>query len=65
MHTFRYIDFYEHFFNALDLVNTYLLAVGRPTVQTIKFLIVEPSPLPNLIPLGPKYSPHDPVFKYP
>ena len=34
-------------------------------VQTMKFLIVEPSPLPILIPLGPKYSPLDPVFKYP
>ena len=31
----------------------------RWTVQTMKFLIVEPSPLP----LGPKYSPQDPVFK--
>jgi len=28
----------------------------------MKFLIVEPSPLPILIPLGPKYSPHDPVL---
>ena len=35
----------------------------RWTVQTMKFLIVEPSPLPILIPLGPKYSPRDPVFK--
>ena len=25
----------------------------------MKFLIVEPSPLPILIPLGPKYSPQD------
>ena len=33
-------------------------------VQTMKLLIVEPSPLPILIPLGPKYSPQDPVFKY-
>ena len=31
----------------------------------MKFLIVEPSPLPILIPHGPKYSPQDPVFKYP
>ena len=31
----------------------------------MKFLIVEPSPLPIIIPLGPKYSPQDPVFKYP
>ena len=31
----------------------------------MKFLIVEPSPLPILIRLGPKYSPQDPVFKYP
>ena len=30
------------------------------TVQTMKCLIVEPSPLPILIPLGPKYSPQDP-----
>ena len=27
----------------------------------MKFLIVEPSPLPNVIALGPKYSPQDPV----
>ena len=31
----------------------------------MKFFIVEPSPLPTLIPLGPKYSPQDLVFKYP
>ena len=31
----------------------------------MEFLIVEPSPLLILIPLGPKYSPQDPVFKYP
>ena len=31
----------------------------RWTVQTMKFLIVEPSPLPILIPLGLKYSPLD------
>ena len=37
----------------------------RWTVQTMKFLIVEPSPLPIWIPLGPKYLPQDPVFKYP
>ena len=30
----------------------------------MKFLIVEPYPLPILIPLGPKYSPQDPVFKF-
>ena len=29
----------------------------RWTVQTMKFLIVEPFSLPNLIPLGPKFSP--------
>ena len=29
----------------------------------MKFLIVEPTSLPILIPLGPKYSPQDPVFK--
>ena len=33
----------------------------RWTVQTMKFLIVEPSLLPILIRLGPKYSPGDPV----
>ena len=27
----------------------------------MKFLIVEPSPLPILIPIGPKYSPQDPM----
>ena len=27
----------------------------------MKFLIVEPSPLPILIPLGSKYPPQDPV----
>ena len=30
----------------------------------MKFLIVEPSPLPIFIPLGPKYSPQDPVKTY-
>ena len=30
----------------------------------MKFLIVEPSALPILIPLGPKYSPQDPVFTF-
>ena len=30
----------------------------------MKSLIVESSPLPILIPLGPKYSPQDPIFKY-
>ena len=34
-------------------------------MQTMKFLIVKSSPLPIPIPLGPKYSPQDPVFKYP
>ena len=34
-------------------------------LQTMKFLIVEPSPLPILIPIGNKYSPQDSVFKYP
>ena len=33
-------------------------------VHTMKFLIVELSPLPILIPLGSKYPPQDPVFKY-
>ena len=31
----------------------------------MKFLIVEPSPLPIRIPIGPKYSPQDPILKYP
>ena len=31
----------------------------------MKFLVVKPSPLPIRIPLGLKYSPQDPVFKYP
>ena len=43
--------------NILDLIALW-------TVQTMKFLIVEPSSLPIRIPLGPKYSPKDPVFKY-
>ena len=29
----------------------------------MKFLIVQPSPIPILIPLGPKYSPQDPFFQ--
>ena len=33
------------------------------TVQIKKFLIVETYPLLILIPLGPKYSPQDPVFQ--
>ena len=33
----------------------------RRKVQSMKFLIEEPSPLF----LGPKYSPEDPVVKYP
>ena len=28
----------------------------------MKILIVDPSPLPILIPLGPKYSPQDPQW---
>jgi hypothetical protein len=36
----------------------------RWLVQTMKFLVVKPSPLPIYIPLGSKYSPQDPVFKY-
>ena len=43
--------------NLLDLITV--------TIQTMKFLIVKPSTLPILIPLGPKHSPQDPVFKYP
>ena len=31
----------------------------------MKFPIVEPSLLPFLIPLGPKYLPHHPVLNYP
>ena len=34
-------------------------------MQTMNFLIVKPSPFPILISLGPKYSPQDPVLKYP
>ena len=41
-----------------------LIGYVRWSIQTVKFLIVEPSPLPILIPLGPKYSPQDSVFKY-
>ena len=37
----------------------------RWTVQIMKFLIVKPSLLPILIPLGPKYSPLNPGFIYP
>ena len=37
----------------------------RWTVQTMMLLIVEPSPLPIFVPLGSKYSPQDPDFKYP
>ena len=33
------------------------------TVQTMKFLIMESSSLSILIPLEPKYSTSDPVFK--
>ena len=39
----------------LDLILNYI----RWRVQTITFLIVEPSTLPILIPLAPKYSPQD------
>ena len=31
-------------------------------MRSMKFLIVEPSPVPIRISLGPKYSPQDPVF---
>ena len=34
------------------------------TVQIMMFLIMKPPPLPILMPLGPKYSHQDPVFKY-
>jgi hypothetical protein len=34
----------------------------RQTVQTVKFITVEPSPLTNLIPLGPKYTSQDSVL---
>ena len=34
-------------------------------VQTVKFLIVEPSLPPILIPLGPKYFPRDPFYQIP
>ena len=35
----------------------------RWTVQTMEFLIVGHSPFPNAIPLGPNYSPQNPVLK--
>ena len=35
------------------------------TVQIMKFFIVKPSPLLILITLGSKFSPEDPVSKYP
>ena len=34
-------------------------------VKTMKFLIVGPYLLPIRVPLGTKYSPQNPVFKYP
>ena len=37
----------------------------RWTVQTMKYSTVKSSPLTVLIPLGPKYSPQDPVSKNP
>ena len=33
--------------------------------KNYEFPNLEPSPILILIRLGPKYSPHDPVFKYP
>ena len=33
-------------------------------VLTMKFLVVESSPITILIPLEPKYSHRDPIFKY-
>jgi len=50
------------YLNLLDLITLTLLA---QTVHTMKFLIVEPSPLHILITRGPKYSTQDLVFKYP
>ena len=41
-----------HLHNLLNLIPDYI----RRTVYTTKFLIVEPFPLPILIPLWPKYS---------
>ena len=35
------------------------------TFYKYKQLIMKPSPFPNLIRFEPKYSPQDPVFKYP
>ena len=45
------------YLNLLDLMTVTILG-------DIKFLTVEPSPFPILIPLGPKYAPQDPIFKY-
>ena len=47
--------------NLLDLITLSML--GNGTIYEIPHC--EPSPLPILIPLGLKYSPQDPVFKYP
>ena len=49
--------------NLLDLI--ILTMYIRWTVQIMKLLIVETSPIPILIPLGTKYSNQDPVFKNP
>ena len=45
-------------FNLLDYI------LGE-RFKTMKFLIAEHSSLPIIIPLLSKYSPHDPVYKYP
>ena len=45
----------------LDLIG---LAIRR-TVKNMKILIVVSCPLPIRIPLRPKYSPQEPIFKYP
>ena len=42
-----------------------LIIVNSHLSVPMKFLIVEPSLLPILIPLGTKYSHQDPVIKYP
>ena len=40
--------------------SAFKILTGKPKLkgQTMKFLVVEPSELPILIPVGPKYSPH-------
>ena len=48
--------------NLLDLITLTILGAW---VQNMKFFILEPSPTIIIFLLRPKYSPQDPVFKYP